>query len=148
MKKKKRVTAYLLNGKFVESFDDIYEAAYFFTTRPGLIRSALKGEMCMHQRKQWKMSTSERDIAPINPWKQRKNDAGLSRKIKQYDSSMTFIAEYPSVSEAARVVKTAQPNLVKSAKSDLTKTAGGFYWKYSSPLHQNYVKRKSGRKRV
>jgi hypothetical protein len=88
------------------------------------------------------MSTSERDIAPINPWKDRKNALGLSRKVKQYDASGTFIREYPSVSEAARMVNTAQPNLVKSAKSDSTKTAGGFFWKYSSGLHANYKNRK------
>lgn len=68
------------------------------------------------------------DILPRNPFK--KKSFGNKRKpVFQYDLAGNFIAEYESITEAAKAVEGSQPNISKCL-SGKTKTSAGFIWKY------------------
>jgi hypothetical protein len=53
----------------------------------------------------------------------------VGKKIAQYDENNEFVAEYPSISEAARQSDIGKSNIQHVLRGDTLK-AGGFYWKY------------------
>lgn len=54
-----------------------------------------------------------------------------SKKIKQYDINGKFITEWESIAEASRKMKMVAPSISANLRG-LTKTAGGFIWKYAN----------------
>ena len=53
----------------------------------------------------------------------------VGKKIAQYNEKNEFIAEYPSISEAARQSSIGKSNIQHVLRGDTLK-AGGFHWKY------------------
>jgi group I intron endonuclease len=53
----------------------------------------------------------------------------VGKKIAQYNEKNEFVAEYPSISEAARQTNMTKGNIQHVLRGDTIK-AGGFYWKY------------------
>lgn len=58
-----------------------------------------------------------------------KSILATGRTVYQYDLNNKFISEYSTVSEAARKTKIGRTN-IKNNLTKLSKTAGGFIWKY------------------
>ncbi len=138
---KKRICRYDLNGVLKASYLNVRVAAERTGGQMKCIKHAISGILLSHMHYQWRCTTSERNIAPIQPWKNMKRVGGYSRRIQQLDLDGNFIREFESVSEAARVVKGRQPNIVKAARSDQRLTGYGYRWKYSSKLHDSYKNR-------
>lgn len=53
----------------------------------------------------------------------------VGKKVAQYNEKNEFVAEYPSISEAARQTDIGKSNIQHVLKGETLK-AGGFYWKY------------------
>ena len=63
-------------------------------------------------------------------WKRPEMRAKISRKVLQYSLDGTFMAEYPSIKEAA--IKTnSRRNTISMCCSGKRKTHNGFVWKYA-----------------
>jgi hypothetical protein len=58
----------------------------------------------------------------------------LGKPIIQYDLSGNFIKEWPSIAQAA--VVTGYISGIKDCAKGRQKTAGGFIWKYKTPLSE------------
>ena len=54
----------------------------------------------------------------------------LKKKVYQFDKDNNLIAEYESVSEAARQIGVNKASICKAIKGKLNKTCKGFYWTY------------------
>ena len=53
----------------------------------------------------------------------------LSKRVTQFDMNWNFIAEYKSMSEAARIVGITNSMISRATKMTEYKSAGGFRWK-------------------
>ena len=65
-----------------------------------------------------------------------KNHPNISRPILQYDKSKNFIKEYPSMAEAARIVKGKLQNIYQCANGK-RKSAYGSIWEYKEESHRH-----------
>ena len=75
-----------------------------------------------------KMSKKENRERISNALKNRPDE---SRKVLQFSLDGDFLAEYPSLSEAARSVKLCNSSHICMACRGTVKTAKGFIWKYA-----------------
>ena len=62
------------------------------------------------------------------------------KKVIQYDKDMNFIAEYPSISNAAKLNKVSDSNISKCCKHKVI-YVGGYIWRFegdlTSPKYKN-----------
>jgi hypothetical protein len=83
-----------------------------------------------HEQMQHSVKMGLHNPVPPAAWKKGINSYVI-RPVLQYDRNMNFIAEYFSLTEAARLTgaNSSQICMVCGTKSRV-KTAGGFIWKY------------------
>jgi len=117
----KEVKMYDLEGNFLQSFKSITEAARFCDGERSAIKRCCRHELKTHKGYKWECSEI---IA-----EKKYNNAPKS--IEQLDKdSEEVIAEYPSISAAARTIGGCNSG-IRRALNDDHRTAYGYKWRYT-----------------
>ena len=123
-RQRKRVYQYSLDGKFLNEFESIADAAWFLNTEDSLISKAAHGYINQSNGYRWSFEKLDSLKEEYIPHK---------KEIRQYSKSGEFIQSFPSIREAARAIgKTeegAGSNICAVAKGK-RKTAYGYIWSY------------------
>jgi hypothetical protein len=124
-----RVLQYSKDGEFIREFDSVSEAA-MYTENAGRseISASCKDKHRSSGGYYWRYKTSE-DIPKKIEVGYRRN--AKSKSILQYSKDGEFIAEYPSIRNAAKLTGANNTEIGKSAKNGKTKS-GGYYWRYKT----------------
>lgn len=77
-----------------------------------------------------KKKMSERKKGKNNPMYGKTNRKDISKPVKQFTKDGIFIAEYPSASEAARILNIFATNITACCKGK-AKSYNGFIWRYA-----------------
>jgi len=121
------VLKYSKTGEFIEEFESVSQAA-MMTKNAG--RSEI-AQSCKDKHRtsggfHWRYKT-EADIPKIIEIGYRRN--AKSKSILQYSETGKFIAEFPSIRNAAKMTGANSTEIGRSARNGKTKS-GGFYWRY------------------
>ena len=118
----KKVQQYDLNGNFIQEFKSISEASRQTGLDDANISACCNQKLHFHTVGgfQWKFSDNNKIITKY-----------IDKQLKpviQYDINGNYIAEYPSVSAAAKAVNKASTNISSACKKH--GTSAGYKWEY------------------
>lgn len=81
---------------------------------------------------EWKKNMSKKMNGKNNPMYGKKNRKDISKPVKQFTKDGKFIAEYPSASEAARILNIFTTSIIACCRNRPNyKTYKGFIWRYA-----------------
>jgi hypothetical protein len=123
---RKQVSSYDFNGNLVKTYNSILEAAKDVNITDPTIHKCLSNKRNQAGGYMWAYGS----LVQINS-KYITTNTSNKHPVVQYDLHGNTIAEFESVSEAARETNTYRSSLVQML-SGKSKTAGGFTWKYKS----------------
>ncbi len=132
---------YGLDGKFIKQWKSYVAASKDLGIPEQHIDRVLKGERRMTH---GYLFNYEFHTDGIEPYDKNKNDT--FRKVKQYSLDGRFIKEFPTITEAQKSINLRYG--IGPCCKGVSKTAGGFQWKYSDdpkeilPIETKRAKRK------
>lgn len=123
-----KVIQYSLDGKFLKIFENAKDAAERNNVHPSNIRRACAQEYSQSGGFQWRWykENFDKQIDPIPSSKQIPK-----RKVQQFSKTGHLLAEFDSISEAAKSIDTKYINIYNCCNNK-TKTSQGFIWKYKN----------------
>ena len=122
---------YNIEGKFIQGFESISEAARVTQGHHENILKVLQNKSNTAYGFRWSLLKVDQ-LEPL-----KNNYTGASKIIYQYDLQGNFIQSYESSKAAARALNKSQGN-ISSAANGKRKSAYGFLWSY------DYIMQKAG----
>ena len=120
----KPIVQYDLQGIFIKKYKSVTEASTMTNISRSNISAALTGRRLSAGGYQW---TYEGEEPPGIYNAKSTND---KKPVLQFDLQGNFIAEYPSVLEAANAVGLSSPISITRSCNNLKWTAAGYYWRW------------------
>jgi group I intron endonuclease len=118
------VIQYDYDGEFVQEYSSAKEASKISGINDNLIRACLCGEQKSAGHYQWRYKF---DDAPLKYEPKTENQ---KKPVLQFDKNRNLIAEYCSISEAAKSVGLSNPTSIIISCKSKTRTASGYIWRY------------------
>ena len=129
----KPVDQFNLNGKFIQRYNSITEAARTLNIDNSLISRCTSGENKTATGFMWKFAGNE-IVDKIEIPKKKKG----GKLVDQYDMDGNFIKSFDSIAEAGKFINR-HPSQISRCCNGKAKTCYGCIWKFSdSPLVQDY----------
>src|SRR5690554_1879638 len=119
---KKLVYQYNLEGKLINTYNELQDAANAVNVDKRSISAACLGKIKTCKNYYWSYDLLDEYI-PIIDYR--------LRKVKQLDSQLFIINTYKSISEASKLTGVNKSCIAKCCRGE-RKSAGGYTWKYSS----------------
>lgn len=126
--KPKGVVQYTLDGIKIREFDSIADASRAMNISSSSISSVCSGKTYSAGKFRWSYLGQSLQITEIPK-------TGSKKRVLQYNLQGEFIAEYESISAAARAVNGSASSIAAARKGQL-KTSKKSIWKYKGELKQ------------
>ena len=118
---KKLVYQYDLEGKLINTYNELQDAANAVNADKKSISAACLGKIKTCKKYYWSYDLLD-GFSPIP-------DNRL-KEVKQFDSNSVFIKKYQSIAEASKSTGVNKSCIAKCCRGE-RKSAGGYYWKFS-----------------
>ena len=115
------VKQYDLDGNFLKEYETESDAARAIGCASTMITASCKNHSYTAHGYLWRFSDDNPPKVGIH--------YGKKRKVRQYDMSGNFIAEYPSLAQAARETQSTVTGISASVRG-VQKNHNGFMWEY------------------
>lgn len=122
------ICQYSIEGQFEKAFNNSKEASQLTGISKKAIEKAVYGYSKTAGGYQWRKVNSEleyNNIEPLGAFTSK----GVSRSVYQVSLDGEIIAEYPSISKAAKAAGTNSKSII-CVLNGVQKTAGNYYWVY------------------
>lgn len=117
-----KIIQYDLSDNIIKEYNSLAEAARINECSPTSISNAIKNDNIFKNYKWARNMNENKNIID--------KSIIVGKKIMQYDLNNNYIAEFVSISEAARVTKLSKSGIIGNLK-ERTKHSRGFIWKYA-----------------
>ena len=128
------ISQYDLKGRKIREFPNIKAAAKSIKAQQDRIRLAVLGQAHIVKGYCWKLGKGEMhiDITAILEKRLEKLRKSICRQVTQYDLNGNKIANYTSVTQAARSLNIHPMNINDVLKRNPNNTCNGFLWRYGN----------------
>ncbi len=140
--REKKVHQFSLEGKYLRAFASLTEAAKETKIPRSTLYKNIKGKITKAHHFQFRLASDPefrfgvKDIPPVKPKSSLKSQP---RAVVQFDIHGRFIAQYPSLRNASRVLNMTGKRLF-DALHKKTRTSGEFQWRYrDDPKFRNGI---------
>lgn len=122
------VIMYSLQGKYIRTFATILDACdYLNVASGGSISAACQGKRKSMYGYQWRYYTPDfsENIERIS----YESIPGIKKSVEQYSKEGKYIAQYASITEAAKITGVQGPDIGRVCRGE-RKSAGGYVWRF------------------
>lgn len=119
---KKLVYQYDLDGKLINTYNELQDAANAVNVDKRSISAACLGKIKICKNYYWSYDLTDEYSRPEDK---------RVKEVKQYDSENNMIESFSSISEASKSTGINKSCIAKCCRGE-RKSAGGYTWKYSS----------------
>lgn len=127
----KKIFQYDLEGKFIQEFNSMQEAAKAVGLSGANLTTCCQGKQKTVGGFQWSYEKKDFLTPVINERNQNHIWSSNKRKINQYSKSGNFIATFESAHEAARINNIKSSSHITECCNGKRKTCSGYIWKYN-----------------
>lgn len=124
IRQKKHIYRYSLDGKYIDEFESIADAAWELKCSDGLVSKAVNGQIQQTHGYRFSFDKSEQLLNEYIP---------KNKEIKQYTKEGIYIQSFPSIRQATIAVGASSSacgsNIIAAAKGK-RQTAYGYKWSY------------------
>lgn len=127
-----KINQYDMNGKYIQTWDCIRDAARFYEVNDSTINGALnKNNHRMAKGFQWRRFENHSDCSNIEKYERKHDFSYCMKKVAQYDINDNLLNVFDSGKLASEETNISQTSISSCCKGR-TKTAGGYIWKFAS----------------